>query len=290
MNEKIGFIGLGIMGTAMARNLVRAGFDVTVTNRSPERAQPLVELGAKAAPSPRVLASASDIIVCMVTGAEAILNILHGPEGALQALDGSKVFVNMSTVSPQFARELGATLAPTSVRYVDAPVSGSKKPAEEATLIILAGGVESDVQRVAPVFSAMGRKTVYCGPAGQGSMMKMAINLLLGIMMEGISESMRLGVAGGLSAETILDVVLSGPLQCPFFQMKAELLRSEVFPAQFPLKHMTKDLKAIVDTAHEVGVPAPVAHTLLPLYRSAALKGLGEADVAAILDLLKSFE
>ncbi len=290
MDQTIGLIGLGIMGTAMARNLVRAGFRVTVNNRSPEKAEVLTALGAKMAPTPKALAAGSDIILCMVTGAEAIQDILQGPEGALQSLDGTKVFINMSTVSPNFARELGTILAPTSVRYIDAPVSGSKKPAEEGTLIILAGGVEADVEQMAPIFAAIGKKTVYCGPAGQGSMMKMAVNLLLGIMMEGIAEAMRLGVAGGLAGEAILDVILSGPLQCPFFQMKSELLKSESFPAQFPLKHMTKDLKAIVDTAHEVGVPVPVAHTLLPLYRSAVRRGHGESDVAAILDLLKSFE
>ncbi|MHC1742754.1 MAG: NAD(P)-dependent oxidoreductase [Syntrophobacteraceae bacterium] len=290
MSRRIGFIGLGIMGTAMARNLVRAGFQVTVYNRAPQRTEPITAMGALAAPTPRALAEGTDVILCMVTGAEAIMEILWGPDGAAQAFDGSKCFINMSTVSPRFATELGEKLASTSVRYIDAPVSGSKKPAEEATLIILAGGAEEEVKQQAPVFGAMGKKTVYCGPAGQGSMMKMAINLLLGIMMEGVSEMMRLGAAGGLSAETMLDVVLSGPLQCPFFQMKSDLLKSGVFPPQFPLKHMTKDLKAIVDTAHEVGVPAPVAHTLLPLYRSGVQKGWGESDFAAIFDVLKSLE
>lgn len=290
MSIRIGFIGLGIMGTAMARNLVRAGFHLTVYNRAPEKAEPFIALGASAAPTALALAEGTDVIICMVTGAEAITDILWGPHGAAQALSSSKCFVNMSTVSPRFATELGEKLASTSVRYVDAPVSGSKKPAEEATLIILAGGVEDEVKELAPVFGAMGKKTVYCGPAGQGAMMKMAINLLLGIMMEGVSEMMRLGAAGGLSAETMLDVVLSGPLQCPFFNMKSELLKSEVFSPQFPLKHMTKDLKAIVDTAHDVGVPAPVAHTLLPLYRAGIRKGWGEADFAAIFDVLKSLE
>ena len=207
------------------------------------------------------------------------MDVLWGPDGAAQAFDRGKFFINMSTVSPRFAMELNEKLASTSVRFLDAPVSGSKKPAEDATLIILAGGVEEDVKQQASVFAAMGKKTVYCGPAGQGSMMKMAINLLLGIMMEGLSEMTRLGVAGGLTVDTILDVVLSGPLQCPFFQMKADMLKTGVFPPQFPLKHMTKDLKAIVDTAHEVGVPAPVAHTILPLYRSGMRKGWGEVGL-----------
>ncbi len=287
MKQKIGFMGLGIMGSPMAANLMRAGYPVMVYNRSPEKTEPLVKAGAGVASSPKALAKATDVLIAMVTGPEALGDLLWGPDGAGGAFNHSKVFINMSSVSPRYTRELAAELEPSGVTFIDAPVSGTKKPAEDGTLLILAGGPRDKVQELEPVLLAMGKKVIYCGAAGQGAMMKMFINLLLGLMMEGFAEALNFGQLGGLSLEAMLDTVFSGPLNCGLFQMKAANLQNHTYPTAFPLKHMTKDAKFVVDTAFELGAPVPVAHTLLHLFRLGVAQGWGDEDISAIARVLE---
>jgi 3-hydroxyisobutyrate dehydrogenase-like beta-hydroxyacid dehydrogenase len=287
LKKKIGFMGLGIMGTPMAANLLKAGYPVMVYNRSPEKAEPLVKQGAGLASTPENLAKAAEVIIAMVTGPEALGDLLWGAQGAGGAFNSGKVFINMSSVAPRYTRDLAAQLAPTGVMFIDAPVSGTKKPAEDGTLIILAGGPQDKVQELEPLFGAMGKKVVYCGAVGQGSMMKMFINLLLGMMMEGFAEVLNFGRLGGLSLEAMLDTVYSGPLNCGMFQMKAPNLEKKTYPAAFPFKHLTKDLKFVVDTAYELSAPVPVAQTLLHLFQAGVAQGWGDEDISAIARVLE---
>jgi 3-hydroxyisobutyrate dehydrogenase-like beta-hydroxyacid dehydrogenase len=287
MQPKIGFMGLGIMGVPMAANLLKAGYPVMVYNRSPEKAKSLVQQGAGLASHPKTLAKAAEIVIAMVTGPEALGDLLWGPDGAGGAFNHSKVFINMSSVSPAYTRELARELEPSGVTFIDAPVSGTKKPAEDGTLLILAGGPQDKVQEVEPVLLAMGKKVIYCGAAGQGAMMKMCINLLLGLMMEGFAEVLNFGKLGGLSPEALLDTIFSGPLNCGLFQMKAPNFQNNTYPTAFPLKHMTKDAKFIVDTAYDLGAPVPAAQTILHLLRVGVAQGWGDEDVSAIAKVLE---
>jgi 3-hydroxyisobutyrate dehydrogenase-like beta-hydroxyacid dehydrogenase len=287
MKPKIGFMGLGIMGTPMAANLLKAGYAVMVYNRTPGKADPLVKQGAGLASHPKSLAKAADVVIAMVTGPEALGDLLWGPDGAGGAFNHQKVFINMSSVSPRYTRELAAELEPSGVAFIDAPVSGTKKPAEDATLIILAGGPRDRVQEMEPVLLAMGKKVIYCGATGQGAMMKMCINLLLGLMMEGFAEVLNFGKLGGLPVEALLDTIFSGPLNCGMFQMKAPNLQNNTYPAAFPLKHMSKDAKFIVDTAYELGAPVPGGQTILHLLRAGVAKGWGDEDISAIARVLE---
>jgi 3-hydroxyisobutyrate dehydrogenase-like beta-hydroxyacid dehydrogenase len=286
MKPKIGFMGLGIMGTPMSANLLKAGYDVMVYNRTPEKAGPLVKQGAGAAANPKALAQDADVVIAMVTGPEALGDLLWGPDGAGGAFNHRKVFINMSSVSPGYTRDLARELEPTGVTFIDAPVSGTKKPAEDGTLIILAGGPQDKVKELEPLFLAMGKKVVYCGAAGQGSMMKMFINLLLGMMMEGFAEALNFGKLGGLALEAMLDTVYSGPLNCAMFQVKAPNLQKNTYPTAFPLKHMTKDAKFVVDTAYELGAPVPVGQMILHLFRTGVAQGWGDEDLSAIAKVL----
>lgn len=287
MKQKVGFMGLGIMGAPMAANIRRAGYHLLVYNRTSGKAEALVEMGAGVASSPKAMAHAADVIIAMVTGPEALQDLLWGPDGAAGQFNSTKVFINMSSVSPQFTRELAHKLAPTGVTLIDAPVSGTRKPAEDGTLIILAGGVKEQVETVTPLLAAMGKKVIYCGEVGQGSMMKMMINLLLGLMMAGFAEALNFGSTGGLDLDAMLDAVFSGPLNCGMYQVKAPMFQEDAYPVSFPLKHMTKDFKFIVDTAYETGAPAPLAHLLLHLYRLGVSRGLGDLDFAAIAKVLE---
>jgi 3-hydroxyisobutyrate dehydrogenase-like beta-hydroxyacid dehydrogenase len=282
MQPKIGFMGLGIMGAPMAANLLKAGYPVMVYNRSPEKAEPLVKAGASLASHPKALARAADVIIAMVTGPEALADLLWGPDGAGGAFSHSKVFINMSSVPPRYTREMAQELELSGVTFIDAPVSGTKKPAEDGTLVILAAGPRDKVKGLEPVFLAMGKKVIYCGAAGQGSMMKMFINLLLGVMMEGFAEALNFGRLGGLDMDAMLETAFSGAMNSPMFQVKAPLIKENHYPAAFPLKHLAKDCKFVVDTAFELGAPVPVGQVLLHLYRLGVAQGWGDEDISAI--------
>jgi 3-hydroxyisobutyrate dehydrogenase-like beta-hydroxyacid dehydrogenase len=282
---KIGFLGLGIMGSRMAANLVEHGHTVTVWNRSKGPEAALAGRGAEAVTSPAEAVKDADCAVAMLTGPEAVDDVLFGQDGAAQELEG-KLFVNMSTVSPAYSRGLAKRLKEQGVRFMDAPVSGSKKPAEDGTLVILAGGDAGDVSFMQPAFDAMGGKTVHCGEAGTGSMMKMSVNLLLGVMMHGLSEMLHFGEKGGLSRQQLLDVVLGGPLSNMLYQLKRDMYLSDTYPAQFPLMHMDKDLGFVLETAFDTGADIPASTTVRFQYERALKEGFGEEDFAAVIKAL----
>jgi 3-hydroxyisobutyrate dehydrogenase-like beta-hydroxyacid dehydrogenase len=287
MKEQIGFLGLGIMGLAMARNIARAGYPLTVYNRTPKTDPELSRSGVKVAPHPRELAAAADIVIAMLTGPEAIDQLLWGPQGAAPALKAGQVLINMSTVSPQYTQQLSRKLADTGITLIDAPVSGTKKPAEEGKLLILAGGDPEKITELKPLWKTMGQKVIYCGGVGQGSMMKMANNLLLSVMMGGLAEALNFGLRGGLSFESLLEVIFSGPLNCGLFQMKAGEIQQGTYPPSFPLKHTTKDLKFVLDTAYDTGSPVPLGQIMLHLYRAGVGQDWGDLDVAAIFKVFE---
>lgn len=279
--QTIGFIGIGIMGKAMVRNLLKAGYKVVVYNRTAAPAEELKADGASLAASPAELAAQCDAVVLMLTGPEACDAVLFGQDGAAAELSGKPV-VNMSSVAPSYSRDLAARLEESGAILLDAPVSGSKKPAEDGTLIILASGPKNTVDAFEKPFLAMGKKVVYCGEAGMGSMMKMMINHLLGVMVEAFAETLRYGQKGGLDMDAMLDVILSGPLGCAMFQMKAPMIQSGEYPVNFPLKHMAKDMKFVVDTACELGAFAPVANAAMQAYQLGVALGMGDEDLTAV--------
>ena len=285
MSKNIGFIGLGIMGKPMAKNLAKAGYNVTIYNRT--KPKPEDYPGLKIAAHPAELSKACDVVIMMLTGPEAIGSLLWGPDGAGKDLGPGKVLVNMSTVSPAYTARLSSEVEEGGAVFIDAPVSGSKKPAEDASLVILAGGPKETVDELEPVFLGMGKKVVYCGQAPMGSMMKMSINLLLGSMMEGLCEMLNFGRKGGLSVETMLDVVLSGPMSCGLFKLKEGMLREGEYPPQFPLRHMSKDLKFVADTAYDLKACVPSVHSLQQLFSAAMAKGHGDEDFAAVMKVLE---
>ncbi|QJT09257.1 NAD(P)-dependent oxidoreductase [Oceanidesulfovibrio marinus] len=287
MPEAIGFVGMGIMGVPMALNLVKAGFDVTVTNRTIEKCKPLADAGATVAESPEDISKRTPIIVTMLTGPQAVDQALFGEDGAAAGLGKGKLVINMSSVPPSYSKDLARRVGNYGASFIDAPVSGSKKPAEDGTLVILAGGEADQVERATPYFEAMGKKTIHCGPAGSGSHMKMSINLLLGSMLSGLAEMLAFGEKGGLSREVMLNVVLAGPLSNELFAMKRDLLASNEYTPQFPAKHMAKDLKFALDTAHETGAWAPATHLAAQLYRMLVAADRGDEDFSAVFDVLR---
>jgi 3-hydroxyisobutyrate dehydrogenase-like beta-hydroxyacid dehydrogenase len=286
MKPRVGFAGLGIMGKLMAANIAKAGYEVAVYNRT--RPKPQDAPGMTVAETPKQLAKDNDVLVIMVTGPQAVDDLVWGENGMGGSLGPGKVIINMSTVSPAYCADLNKKIAATGATLVDAPVSGSKVPAQMGTLVILAGGPKKTVDELEPLFLTMGKQVVHCGQAPQGTMMKMAINLLLANFMCSLAEMINFGQAGGLTMDAMLEVVLGGPMSCELYKIKEPLMRKAEYTPQFPLKHMHKDLKFVLDTAVALNCPAPSVFTNLQLFSQGMAKGLGELDFAAVKQVLES--
>ena len=287
MAQRVGFVGLGAMGAPMAWNIHGGGFELGVFNRSPERARPFRDQGITAFSSPALLAAESDVIVVMVTDDAALQTVLSSDAGILAGAGRGKTVINMSTVSPDTTRWAAEEVFAVGARFVDAPVSGTVKPAEEGTLAVLAGGAAEDVEAVRPVLEAMGRAVVHCGDIPQGTHMKLVVNLMLGNLMQTLAEGLTLGRALDLNPETILGAVDGGPLGAPLFQIKGKALLSGDPPRQFPVDLLFKDLNLVQDTAGKVRVPLPQTAATRENVSAARALGLGDEDMAAVIRVLE---
>ncbi|MDO7906136.1 NAD(P)-dependent oxidoreductase [Paenibacillus sp. JX-17] len=283
MKPTIGWIGLGNMGLPMAQNIIRAGYPLRVNNRTASKADPLVEEGAVLCSTPREVAQQSDIIVLMLSNNQAVEAVLHGEDGLLSGLDEQSIVVNMSTISPDEMIAAGQLLTGYKARFVEAPVSGSVKPAEDGQLVILAGGQAEAVEHCMPIFDVLGKQTLHFGEVGTGSRAKLVINLLLGITMQGISEALVLADKAGLDRELVLKMVGASAVHTPLLAGKTQSLLSGDFPAAFALKWMEKDLGYAVDLARKLEASLPLASAVTSTYTSAKANGRGEMDMASIL-------
>lgn len=283
---KLGFIGLGIMGSRMAANLQKQGYDLVVYNRTKSKAGTLVARGAVWASSPAEVARQVDVLFTMLSAPQVVEKVALGEDGFLDHLEAGKLWVDFSTVNPSFSRQMAAQAQRRKVRFVDAPVAGTKGPAEKGELMIFVGGDDEDVQTCKPFFNAVGRDFVHVGGHGMGTSLKMVNNLLLGLAMLAFSEAMALGQALGLSRELLFKSLLGGPVVAPFLVAKKPMFESGQFETNFPLKLMTKDLHLASVTAFEHGVALPVTNTGEGIYALADRYGLGEQDFAAIYEYL----
>jgi 3-hydroxyisobutyrate dehydrogenase-like beta-hydroxyacid dehydrogenase len=282
-HPKIGWIGLGHMGAPMAANLAKAGVPLTVYNRT---SRDLPGIKVPVAASAAEAARGADIVVTMVSDDAAEEAVLFGPGGVAEALAPGQVVVNMGTVSPKLAVSVAERLAKRGVAALDAPVSGSVKPATDATLVILVGGTAEALETARPMFELLGKRTVHFGGPGQGARAKLAINLMLGVVMQGLAEAVTFGEASGLDTAALLDAIGESALASPLVAIKLAAIREGNFAAAFPLKHMAKDLRLASDAA--AGATIPAAEVVRGSYELAVNDGLGDKDVIAILESLRN--
>jgi 3-hydroxyisobutyrate dehydrogenase-like beta-hydroxyacid dehydrogenase len=279
---EIGFIGLGIMGSRMAANLVRAGMAVTVYNRTAERARPLAEAGATVVTSAVDAVREADVVITVLSDPEAVRVVATGEGGFLAAMGADSLWIDCSTVDPAFVREMAAAAAELGVRYLDAPVAGSKVQAERGELLFLAGGDVADVAQAAPLFAVMGKRTIHTGPVGCGASLKLCNNLLLGAAMLAFGEAVAAGRAMGLDEGMLLEALSTSPVSAPFLALKRDKVRDGDWAVEFPLKHQHKDLHLLLETAYAAGLPLPLAAAVKERYGDARARGLGDADFSAV--------
>lgn len=284
----IGFAGLGIMGSAMAANLVKAGFKVTVWNRSSDKCSPLTDMGAALADSPRELAERNDIVIAMMANPQVVQLVRDGADGIIAGLTKGKGYVDMSTVDAETSRESARRAHEKGALFLEAPVGGSRKPAEDATLTIMAAGDRQLYDTSRPVLEKMGKKIMFLGETGQAARMKLANNLVMCGALTALCEGLALASASGLDTAQLLEVLDSGAVANPMYRLKGpQIAANTEFPAAFPLKHMQKDLRLALRLAEESGQPLFATATINELYKSALAEGLGDSDFAAVSRVIK---
>lgn len=283
---KLGFLGLGKMGGAMAPRLIEAGHPLSVWNRSPEKALVLAKSGAAAASNPAEVATAADIVISIVADDEAAREIFTAPDGLLSVPVAGKLFIEMSTLRPETARDLARLCRELGADFIDAPVSGTVRPAREGRLMALVGGSKTDLERARPVLEALTRRIVHVGDVGSGSLMKLVINLPLVVYWQSLAEAAAMGHAGGLDLALMLDVMKDSGASLAAFPGKIPSILDPSLPPAFDIDTLHKDVESILESGHEFDVPMPVTEALLPACSAAREAGLGSADAVALVQFL----
>jgi 3-hydroxyisobutyrate dehydrogenase-like beta-hydroxyacid dehydrogenase len=293
MDEKVGFAGLGIMGSGMARNLLRAGFDLTVWNRTPARMEPLVQDGARAAASPADLAGRCSLIVLCVSDTRDVEQVLFGPEGAIHGLRPGALVIDCSTISPIQTKVFADKLAEVGVHMLDAPISGGSEGAARGTLAIMVGGEAEQVERAMPVLQAMGQAITHVGDHGAGQMVKLVNQILVANSMLALGEAFLFAQAGGLDLGKTLAAVEGGAAGSWTLSNRGPQLIERDWRPGFAIDLQQKDLRLILDAADALGVPVLGSSTAFHLYRVLQTRGLGgEGNHALVkaLEYLAGFE
>jgi 2-hydroxy-3-oxopropionate reductase len=287
MAEKVGFIGLGIMGKPMAKNLMEAGYELVLYNRTLEKAEELAEDGAEVAMGPREVAENSDIIVTMLPDSPDVRNVVIGENGVLEGIKNGSLLVDMSTISPVVTGELATKVKERGASMLDAPVSGGDVGAEEGTLSIMAGGSEEDFERAKPLFDAMGQTVTHVGPIGAGQVTKAANQVVVALTIEAVSEALVLGSKGGVAPEKVLDVLSGGLAGNKVMEVKREKFLSHTFDPGFRSELHHKDLGIALAAGREYGVVLPVTAIVDQMLLVMKKKGWGGEDHSALLRVIE---
>lgn len=282
MKPNVGFIGLGLMGRPMVANLLKAGFPVTVWNRTASRAQELVKQGARLASSPRNAAESADVLITIVSDPPALEEVLWGEAGAFEGLRRGSTYVDSSTISPALARRIAAACAERGVKFLDAPVTGGTWGAEKGELIFMVGGEASTLSEVEPVLGAMGKRRFHLGANGAGQTIKLAMNMILALQVDALAEALALVAGAGLPGEKLVEVLQSSMARSSVLDVKAPMLLKRDYTPSFPLRLMHKDLGLALDLANQIGVPLPATAAAREIYSSVKGSAKEDLDYAAI--------
>jgi 3-hydroxyisobutyrate dehydrogenase len=282
--RRVAFCGLGIMGGPMAANLARAGFELSVYTRTQEKAEAFAaEHGARAARSPREAAEGASVVVTMVPDAPEVEEVLLGEQGAVHGLADGALAVDMSTIAPTAAREIGDRLSDDGVAFLEAPVSGSRPKAEDGTLTIMVGGRAEDFERAGPLFDAMGERIVHVGPQGHGQLAKVLTNTMGAVHAVALAESVLAAERAGLDPDAFLEVAAGSAGNSTVLTLKGRPMFERDFTPLFKLEHMLKDVRHCLEEARALGVELRLGTFVEPLYARAADASHAEEDFAAVI-------
>jgi 3-hydroxyisobutyrate dehydrogenase len=278
----IGFIGMGTMGAPMALNLLKAGYTVTVHNRTRDRELPLVKAGAQRADSPQAVAAAADVVITCVSDTPDVEAILLGEAGVIHGARPSTVVVDMSTISPQATQTMAATLAAKQIALLDAPVSGGSEGAKNGTLSIMVGGEAAIVEQVRPVLTAMGTTITHIGPIGSGQLTKAINQIIVAGTYGAVAEGLALGLKAGLDMAQVVQAVGGGAAGSWGLTHRSDNMINNTYPLGFRVRLHQKDLNIALGAARELGVPLPMAAYVEQMETGLIGRGYGDEDISAI--------
>ncbi len=288
MAERVGFIGLGIMGRPMALNVLRAGWDLAVHARRPESMEPLAAAGAATCASPAEVARHADIIFTMVADTADVEQVILGPEGVIAGASPGAVLVDMSTISPAVTRSLAARLRERGLAMLDAPVSGGEAGAIAGTLSIMVGGEAEVVDRVRPLFAVLGRNIVHVGGSGAGQVCKSCNQIVVGATIVGVAEAILLARASGVDPARVREALLGGFAASRILEVHGQRMIDSNFAPGFKARLHQKDMRIVGESALELGLALPSAATIAQYLNALVGQGLGEEDSAAIYKVLEA--
>jgi 3-hydroxyisobutyrate dehydrogenase-like beta-hydroxyacid dehydrogenase len=287
MPQKVGFIGLGIMGAPMALNLIKAGFQVTGYNRSVDKAAPIAKAGGRIASTPAEAARDADFVMSIVSDSAASELVMTGKDGVLETVKPGAIIIDSATISPVVSRRMACHAAGKQASFLDAPVTGSKQGAEKGELTFMIGGERETMERAMPVLSVLGKKHIHCGPNGAGLSAKLAQNAIQATMVEVFAEGFVLAAKAGVKPETMFEIIQSSLARSALTDFKAPFIFKGDFTPYFPLKWMHKDLTLAMEAAYAQGVPMPTAAAVKEVYAAARAQGKGDLDYAAVITFLE---
>jgi 3-hydroxyisobutyrate dehydrogenase-like beta-hydroxyacid dehydrogenase len=285
--KRIGFAGLGLMGSRMARQFLDKGFPLTVWNRTPERCAPLREAGAQVAATPRELAEGCDVFIACVADPGAVGRIVFADDGVRPAARPGFRYIETSTISPGLARRTAEALRARGADVLEAPVTGSKMGAEKGTLTIMTGGRRETHDELLPILMAMGTKAIYCGDVGQASVVKLIGNTIISFMLEGFCEGLVAGRKAGVPLETLIEVIQASGYASPYFAFKGGAIAKRDFDQHFSIDLLIKDQGLMLDEAATQGVPMPGLAAIREVFQAARAQGYGQEDIAAVVKAIE---
>jgi 2-hydroxy-3-oxopropionate reductase len=285
--EKVGFVGLGIMGAAMAGNLLEVGHELVVHNRTRTKAEQLISYGARVADSPREVAETSDVVITMLPGPPEVDEVVAGEGGLLEGAGEGSLILDMSTSSPVLARELAHAARERGVGMLDAPVSGGDVGARDGTLSIMVGGDEDDFERAKPLFEVMGETVVHVGGTGAGQVVKACNQVVVALVIEAVAEALVLGSRAGVAPDRVVEVLSGGLASNKVLEVKGEKLLSHEFTPGGKVEYHRKDLGIALAAGREYGVTLPVTALVEQMLGVLEAKGRGGRDHSALLTLIE---
>lgn len=281
--RKIGFIGLGIMGKPMSKNLLKAGYEVVAYDLNKKNVDEVVQAGAEAGISPKDVASKTDVIITMLPNSPHVKEVILGENGVIDGAKENSIVVDMSSIAPLVSREVGGKLAAQNIRFMDAPVSGGEPKAIDGTLSIMVGGEESDFEECIPILKSMGASVVLCGNVGAGNVTKLANQIIVAVNIAAMSEALTLATKAGVDPDSVYKAIRGGLAGSTVLDAKAPLVMARKFDPGFRINLHIKDMGNILETGHEVGVPLPLSAAVMEMMQALKVDGHGDKDHGSLV-------
>lgn len=281
--KRVGFIGLGVMGMPMATNILKAGYPLTVWNRTREKMRGLVSMGALPGESPKDVAEKSDVVITMVADSPDVEQVILGPQGVIEGAHPGLIVVDMSTISPSVTRRIAKELEKKGIRMLDAPVSGGDVGAKQGTLSIMVGGPEGAFKECLPIFEVLGKRITYMGPSGSGQITKLCNQVICALNIQAVCEGLMLAAKAGLDLEKMLNVVTGGAASSWMLSNLAPKMIKRDFEPGFKISHQLKDLRHALSLAEDLKIPLPGTALVSQLFRIVEALGMGDRGTSAAI-------